>query len=53
MKNFRSNSNGVGVRFSPVLNIPYSCIGIDKGSVTSLFGFGSLFCNGKAKKKKK
>lgn len=53
MKNFRSNSNGVGVRFSPVLNIPYSCIGIDKGSVTSLFGFGSLFCNGKSKKKKK
>ncbi|KAG5521543.1 hypothetical protein RHGRI_033943 [Rhododendron griersonianum] len=53
MKNLRSNSNGVGVRFSPVLNIPYSCIGIDKGSVTSLFGFGSLFCNGKAKKKKK
>ncbi|KAF7123266.1 hypothetical protein RHSIM_Rhsim12G0085400 [Rhododendron simsii] len=53
MKNFRSNSNGVGVRFSPVLNIPYSCIGIEKGSVTNLFGFGSLFCNGKAKKKKK
>lgn len=54
-KNLRSNSNGGGgggVRISPVLNIPYSCI--DKaGSVISLFGFGSLFCNGKSKKKKK
>ncbi|PSR84943.1 Serine/arginine-rich splicing factor like [Actinidia chinensis var. chinensis] len=47
-KNCRSHGNGV--RISPVLNFPHNCIAI--GTV-SLFGFGSLFCNGKAKKKKK
>ncbi|XP_057481959.1 uncharacterized protein LOC130768865 [Actinidia eriantha] len=48
-KNCRSYY-GDGVRVSPVLNIPHNCIAI--GTV-SLFGFGSFFCNGKAKKKEK
>ncbi|XP_052184687.1 uncharacterized protein LOC127796548 [Diospyros lotus] len=48
-KNCRSHGNGV--RISPVLNIPHNCIAAI-GTAT-LFGFGSLFCNGKAKKKKK
>lgn len=39
-----------GVRISPVLNLPPPYI--SKVTV-SLFGFGSLFCNGKVKKKKK
>lgn len=39
-----------GVRVSPVLNISHACI--SKGS-GSLFGLGSLLCNGKSKKKKK
>ena len=45
-----SGSYGNGVRISPVLNLtpPY----ISKVTV-SFFGFGSLFCNGKVKKKKK
>ncbi|GFZ00294.1 hypothetical protein Acr_13g0016930 [Actinidia rufa] len=47
-KNCRAHGNGV--RISSVLNFPHHCIAI--GTV-SLFGFGSLFCNGKAKKKKK
>ncbi|KAL7260492.1 hypothetical protein ACSBR1_006208 [Camellia fascicularis] len=47
-KNCRAYGNGV--RISPVLNIPHNCIA--KGTA-SLFGFGSLFCNGKDKKKKK
>ncbi|XP_028768247.1 uncharacterized protein DDB_G0271670-like [Neltuma alba] len=42
--------SGNGVRISPVLNLPQAYI--PKGSM-SLFGFGSLFCNGKIKKKKK
>ncbi|XAR52422.1 hypothetical protein NMG60_11020503 [Bertholletia excelsa] len=46
----KNRSHGNGVRISPVLNIPHNCIA--RGTV-SLFGFGSLFCNGKAKKKKK
>ncbi|KAL3501733.1 hypothetical protein ACH5RR_036182 [Cinchona calisaya] len=41
---------GNGIRIGPVLNIPHACI--SKGT-SSLFGFGSLFCNGKSKKKKK
>ncbi|XP_054776036.1 uncharacterized protein LOC129284547 [Prosopis cineraria] len=43
-------SSGNGVRISPVLNLPQAYI--PKGSM-SFFGFGSLFCNGKVKKKKK
>ncbi|PON47720.1 membrane-associated kinase regulator [Parasponia andersonii] len=47
-KSFGSHSNGV--RVSPVLNLPHPYI----SKVTiSFFGFGSLFCNGKVKKKKK
>ncbi|KAG2700873.1 hypothetical protein I3760_06G018200 [Carya illinoinensis] len=41
---------GDGVRISPVLNLPPPCI---SRVTVSFFGFGSLFCNGKAKKKKK
>ncbi|KAJ7943141.1 Membrane-associated kinase regulator [Quillaja saponaria] len=47
-KNFRSCSNGV--RINPVLNLPPQFI---PKSTVSFFGFGSLFCNGKFKKKKK
>ncbi|KAL2485079.1 hypothetical protein Adt_29835 [Abeliophyllum distichum] len=43
-----SRSYGNGVRISPVLNIPPTYIA--KGTVTLL---GSLFCNGKSKKKKR
>ncbi|KAL3510765.1 hypothetical protein ACH5RR_030166 [Cinchona calisaya] len=39
-----------GVRVSPVLNISHCCI--SKGTAR-LFGFGSLLCNGKSRKKKK
>ncbi|CAK9313663.1 unnamed protein product [Citrullus colocynthis] len=49
----RKNSgpnNGNGVRISPLLNLPPPYI--SKVTV-SFFGFGSLFCNGKIKKKKK
>ncbi|XP_059655492.1 uncharacterized protein LOC132302601 [Cornus florida] len=47
-KNCRSYSNGV--RISPVLNFPPTYISL---GTMNLFGFGSLFCNGKSKKKKK
>lgn len=47
-KNCRSS--GDGVRISPVLNLPPPYI---SRATVSLFGFGSLFCNGKDKKKKK
>lgn len=47
-KNFRSY--GDGVRISPVLNLPPPYI---SRATVGLFGFGSLFCNGKDKKKKK
>lgn len=46
-KNCRYSGNGV--RISPVLNFPPPYI--SRGTV-SLFGFGSLLCNGKGKKKK-
>ncbi|XP_057478797.1 uncharacterized protein LOC130766117 [Actinidia eriantha] len=49
-KNCRSYGYGDGVRVSPVLNIPHNCIAI---GTASLLGFGSFFCNGKAKKKEK
>ncbi|KAL4319836.1 hypothetical protein GQ457_18G021440 [Hibiscus cannabinus] len=39
-----------GVRVSPVLNLPHPII---SNVSVSLFGFGSLFCNGKVKKKKR
>ncbi|CAI9761963.1 unnamed protein product [Fraxinus pennsylvanica] len=45
-----SKSYGNGVHINPVLNIPPTYIA--KGTVT-LFGLGSLFCNGKSKKKKR
>lgn len=45
-----SRSYGDGVRISPVLNLPPPYI---SRATVSLFGFGSLFCNGKDKKKKK
>ncbi|XVF44186.1 hypothetical protein PTKIN_Ptkin02bG0100900 [Pterospermum kingtungense] len=41
---------GNGVRVSPVLNLPHPFI---SNATVSFFGFGSLFCNGKAKKKKR
>ncbi|KAL7589080.1 uncharacterized protein LOC111911245 [Lactuca sativa] len=44
------NSKG-GIRIIPVLNIP-PAYNISKGTI-SFFGFGSLLCNGKAKKKSK
>lgn len=46
----KCGSHGNGVRISPVLNIPSPYI--SRGTV-NLFGFGSLFCNGKVKKKKR
>ncbi|KAM5567759.1 hypothetical protein ABKV19_015695 [Rosa sericea] len=46
----KSGSYGNGVRISPVLNLPPPYI--SKVTV-SFFGFGSLFCNGKLKRKKK
>lgn len=51
-KSFGPNNNngGNGVRISPLLNLPPPYI--SKVTV-SFFGFGSLFCNGKIKKKKK
>ncbi|KAI3730589.1 hypothetical protein L1987_61760 [Smallanthus sonchifolius] len=50
------NSNSMkscreGVRIIPVLNIP-PAYNISKGTI-NFFGFGSLFCNGKVKKKTK
>lgn len=49
LKNCRSYSSGVRI-INPILNIPPSYI--SKGTA-NLFGFGSFFCNGKSKKKKK
>ncbi|CAN6549480.1 unnamed protein product [Malus baccata var. baccata] len=46
----RSGSYGNGVRNNPVLNLPPPYI--SKVTV-SFFGFGSLFCSGKFRKKKK
>ncbi|KAM0986837.1 hypothetical protein ACFX2I_011015 [Malus domestica] len=46
----KSGSHGNGVRISPVLNLPPPYISKVTGS---FFGFGSLFCNGKFRKKKK
>ncbi|CAK7326606.1 unnamed protein product [Dovyalis caffra] len=46
----KCGSYGNGVRISPILNIPPPYI--SRGTV-NLFGFGSLFCNGKVKKKKR
>ncbi|XP_062117001.1 uncharacterized protein LOC133830900 [Humulus lupulus] len=51
-KNCRSHnsSSSNGLRVNPVLNLPHPYI----SKVTiSFFGFGSLFCHGKVKKKKK
>ncbi|KAK2633702.1 hypothetical protein Ddye_029995 [Dipteronia dyeriana] len=44
------NGNG-GVRISPVLNIAPPCI--SNATVSGLFGLGSIFCNGKIRKKKR
>ncbi|XP_022734575.1 uncharacterized protein LOC111288080 [Durio zibethinus] len=46
-KNYGAYGNGV--RVSPVLNLPHPFI---SNATVSFFGFGSLFCNGKVKKKK-
>ncbi|KAJ8769754.1 hypothetical protein K2173_005960 [Erythroxylum novogranatense] len=46
----KCKSYGNGIRISPVLNIPSPYI--SRGTV-NLFGIGSLFCNGKVKKKKR
>lgn len=43
-------SSGNGVRISPVLNLPQTYI---PKATARFFGFGSLFCNGKVKRKKK
>ncbi|KAI5677559.1 hypothetical protein M9H77_08509 [Catharanthus roseus] len=48
-KNNSVNGHGHGIRISPVIHIPHACI--SRNSV--FFGFTSLFCNGKSKKKKK
>ncbi|KAK1389997.1 Nucleoporin like [Heracleum sosnowskyi] len=48
LKNCRSYSTGV--QFNPVLNIPPAYV--SKGTA-NLFGFGSFFCSGKSRKKKK
>ncbi|KAG2376582.1 Histone-lysine N-methyltransferase [Vigna angularis] len=42
--------SGNGVRISPVLNLPQAYI---PKATARFFGFGSLFCNGKIKRKKK
>ncbi|XP_022775547.1 uncharacterized protein LOC111317381 [Durio zibethinus] len=47
-KNCAAYGNGVGV--SPVLNLPHPLI---SNATVSFFGFGSLFCKGKVKKKKR
>ncbi|XP_009626237.1 uncharacterized protein [Nicotiana tomentosiformis] len=49
LKKSFSRSYGNGIHVSPVLNLPHTYI--SKGTVC-LFGLGSLFCNGKSKKKK-
>ncbi|KAJ4828882.1 hypothetical protein Tsubulata_039852 [Turnera subulata] len=46
----KCGSHGNGVRISPVLNIPPPYI--SRGTADLFFGIGSLFCNGKVKKKK-
>nr|KYP75155.1 hypothetical protein KK1_007856 [Cajanus cajan] len=48
-KNGGSSGNN-GVRISPVLNLPQAYI---PKATARFFGFGSLFCNGKSKRKKK
>ncbi|KAK9063731.1 hypothetical protein SSX86_017603 [Deinandra increscens subsp. villosa] len=45
------NGYGNGIRIIPILNIP-PAYNISKGTI-NFFGFGSLFCNGKIKKKTK
>ncbi|KAH7571144.1 hypothetical protein ACOSP7_019787 [Xanthoceras sorbifolium] len=45
-----NNGNG-GVRISPILNIATPCL--SNATVGGLFGFGSIFCNGKLRKKKR
>ncbi|XWS22486.1 hypothetical protein CRYUN_Cryun29cG0039300 [Craigia yunnanensis] len=42
-------AHGNGVRVGPVLNLPHPFI---SNATVNFFGFGSLFCNGKVKKKK-
>ncbi|KAL2324103.1 hypothetical protein Fmac_023161 [Flemingia macrophylla] len=44
------SSGNNGVRISPVLNLPQAYI---PKATARFFGFGSLFCNGKSKRKKK
>ncbi|KAK7280462.1 hypothetical protein RJT34_25526 [Clitoria ternatea] len=44
------SSSGNAVRISPVLNLPQAYI---PKATARFFGFGSLFCNGKTKRKKK
>lgn len=43
-----SSSSGNGVRISPVLNLPQAYI---PKAYVGFFGFGSLFCNGKIRRK--
>ncbi|TYG84170.1 hypothetical protein ES288_D01G228100v1 [Gossypium darwinii] len=43
-------AHGNGVRVSPILNLPNPII---SNATVSFFGFGSLFCNGKTKTKKR
>ncbi|GAV66280.1 hypothetical protein CFOL_v3_09790 [Cephalotus follicularis] len=45
----KCGSYGNGVHISPVLNLPPPYI---SNATVSFFGFGSLFCNGKVKKKR-
>ncbi|XP_015941787.1 uncharacterized protein LOC107467263 [Arachis duranensis] len=45
-----NGSSANGVRISPVLNLPQSYI---PKATARFFGIGSLFCNGKTKRKKK
>ncbi|XP_028757899.1 uncharacterized protein LOC114749653 [Neltuma alba] len=48
--NKKCGSSGNGVRISPVLNLPQAYI---PKAYVGFFGFGSLFCNGKIKRKNK
>ncbi|GKA70491.1 hypothetical protein Tco_0776630 [Tanacetum coccineum] len=48
---YNSKSCKGGIRIIPILNIP-PAYNISKGTI-NFFGFGSLFCNGKVKKKMK
>ncbi|KAK7306921.1 hypothetical protein VNO77_39550 [Canavalia gladiata] len=45
LKKIFGSSSGNGVRISPVLNLPH------RKATRTFFGFGSLFCNGKIKRK--